>query len=76
MKKLMIGAVVAAVAVLTVYAASTKCRYCGSSSFGSGCSYSPTGKHQHGSGAEKCTWCGSSSTGSGCSYSPTGRHER
>ena len=55
---------------------STKCRYCGSTSYGSGCIHSPTRKHRHGPGGNKCIWCGSTSNGSGCIHSPTGKHEK
>jgi len=55
---------------------STKCRYCGSVSYGSGCYHSPTKKHRHGPGGNKCIWCGSTSNGSGCIHSPTGKHEK
>ena len=54
---------------------STKCRYCGSTSYGSTCIHSPT-KHRHGPGGNKCIWCGSTSNGSGCIHSPTGKHEK
>ena len=54
----------------------TKCKYCGSSCYGSGCYHSPTGKHRHGPGANKCIWCGSTANGSGCYHSPTGKHEK
>jgi DNA invertase Pin-like site-specific DNA recombinase len=49
--------------------------FCGSTSYGRGCSYSPSRTHRHGGGG-RCRWCGSSSMGRGCSYSPTGAHER
>ena len=55
---------------------STKCRHCGSSSYGRGCIYSPNKTHRHGHGGNKCIWCGSTSTGAGCIYSPTKRHEK
>lgn len=53
---------------------STKCRYCGSSSYGSGCIHSPTKKHEHRDDEKHCEWCGSSSYGSGCIHSPTRKH--
>ncbi|WP_407446487.1 hypothetical protein [Fibrobacter sp.] len=53
----------------------SRCRFCGSSSHGSGCSYSPTGRHVHNADSSRCVYCGSSSYGSGCSYSPNGNHE-
>ena len=53
---------------------STKCRYCGSVSYGSGCYHSPTGKHEHRDDEKHCEYCGSSSYGSGCYHSPTKKH--
>ena len=44
----------------------SKCRYCNSSSFGSGCLNSPTKKHEHVGDEKKCEYCNSSSYGSGC----------
>ena len=52
----------------------SKCRYCNSTSYGSGCSYSPHKKHEHTDDERKCEFCGSSSYGSGCSYSPAKKH--
>ena len=52
----------------------TKCKYCGSSSFGSGCPHSPTKKHEHSGDEKKCEYCNSSSYGSGCPHSPTKKH--
>ena len=52
----------------------SKCRHCGSASYGAGCHHSPTNKHRHGPGDGKCIWCGSKSTGAGCHHSPTGKH--
>ena len=54
----------------------TKCRHCGSPSYGSGCIYSPTRKHEHRDDERHCEWCGSTSNGAGCIHSPTGRHEK
>lgn len=51
------------------------CKWCGSSSYGSGCPYSPDAKHKHTSNAKKCRWCGSKSHASGCPYSPNKKHE-
>ena len=53
---------------------STKCRYCGSTSYGSGCIHSPTRKHEHRDDEKHCEWCGSSSYGSGCIHAPTRKH--
>lgn len=52
----------------------SRCRYCDSKSYGSGCSYSPTKKHEHNDDEKACEFCGSKSYGSGCSYSPTKKH--
>lgn len=67
----------AALAVVAVigWVSSTRCRFCGSSSYGSACPYAPYGKHQHRGVAEACEYCGSSSYGSACPYSPGGRHK-
>ena len=60
----------------------TKCKYCGSSSYGRNCSLSPEGKegsgsgygmHVHIPGENKCIYCGSTSTGRNCSLSPVGK---
>ncbi|MBP5544033.1 MAG: hypothetical protein ILM98_08155 [Kiritimatiellae bacterium] len=61
--------------VFTAGDAVTKCRFCGSGSYGSGCPYSPYGKHQHRGVGAMCEFCGSSSYGSGCPYSPYGKHK-
>ena len=53
----------------------SKCKFCGSSSFGSGCYNSPTKNHEHIGIGDKCVYCGSSSYGSGCYNSPTKTHE-
>jgi hypothetical protein len=52
----------------------SKCRHCGSSSYGSGCIHSPTRKHEHRDDESRCEWCGSRSYGSGCIHSPTRKH--
>lgn len=53
----------------------TKCRFCGSSSYGSGCPHSPYGKHQHRGIGAKCEFCGSGSYGNGCPHSQYGKHK-
>lgn len=53
---------------------STKCRYCGSTSYGSTCIHSPTRKHEHRDDEKHCEWCGSTSYGSTCIHSPTRKH--
>lgn len=61
------------------------CIYCGSTSYGSNCTYSNVkgklGKvHVHGhsrgrSGSPKCIYCGGTAKGNNCPYSPSGKHE-
>ena len=68
---------IAATVVVTIFAHEhSKCRYCGSEGYGSGCLYSPTKYHEHRDSMERCEWCGSSSYGPGCLYSPTKIHEK
>ena len=52
----------------------SKCRHCGSASYGAGCHHSPTGKHEHRDDSKRCEWCGSASYGAGCHHSPTNKH--
>lgn len=52
----------------------SKCKYCGSTSFGSSCAYSPNGMHKHETGIGKCVYCGHNPHGQGCAFSPSGRH--
>ncbi len=54
----------------------SKCKYCSSLNYGSGCSYSPTKMHEHSEDEKKCEYCGSLNNGSGCNYSPTKMHEK
>lgn len=54
----------------------SKCKYCGSASYGSGCTKSPTKKHEHIDDEKHCVFCGLASYGSGCMHSPTKIHER
>lgn len=76
MKRIAIFCAVVVAAALTMgNATGTKCRFCGSSSYGSGCPYSPYGKHQHRGVGAACEFCGSTSYGSGCPYSPGVRHK-
>lgn len=64
MKRIAIFCTVVVAAALTMgNATGTKCRFCGSSSYGSGCPYSPGGRHKHGGDGTKCVWCGSGSCG-------------
>lgn len=55
-------------------ASSSKCRYCGSSSYGRSCGNSPNGVHEHIEDSKHCEFCGSTSYGHSCSYSPSGNH--
>lgn len=48
----------------------THCMFCNSTSYGTGCPYSPHKKHVHISSGQKCIYCGSSSIGTGCPYNP------
>jgi len=48
----------------------TKCIYCGSTSHGKPCLFSPTNTHVHMGDSEKCIYCGSKYMGSGCMYNP------
>lgn len=51
----------------------SKCMFCNSSSYGTGCPYSPHKKHVHTDDPLKCIYCGSSSIGTGCPYNPFGK---
>lgn len=52
----------------------SRCVYCGSTNYGSGCRYSPKGIHFHPEDPKHCAYCGSSNYGKGCRYSPDGIH--
>ena len=52
----------------------SRCVYCASTNFGSGCRYSPKGVHMHPDDPKRCTYCGSANYGRGCRYSPDGVH--
>jgi len=52
--------------------ADTSCIYCGSSTYGKPCLYSPTDTHVHMDEPSKCIYCGSPYQGSGCLYNPYG----
>jgi hypothetical protein len=52
----------------------SKCRYCNSTFYGSGCLRSPHKMHEHAGDEKRCEFCGSSSYGSGCLNSPTKSH--
>jgi hypothetical protein len=49
----------------------SRCFYCGSLSYGKGCSYGPGGVHVHLDDPNKCIYCGSQSYGRGCRINPT-----
>lgn len=48
----------------------SRCMFCNSTSYGTGCPYSPHRKHVHTGGLATCIYCGSTSVGSGCPYNP------
>ncbi|MDD4109984.1 MAG: hypothetical protein PHS54_00360 [Clostridia bacterium] len=48
----------------------TRCMFCNSTSYGSGCPYSPHKKHVHITNGQNCIYCGSSSIGAGCPHNP------
>ena len=52
----------------------TKCRHCGSTSYGHGCAYGSNRIHEHRDDEKHCEWCGSSSYGHGCAYGPDRVH--
>ena len=52
----------------------SRCVYCGSTNFGTGCRYSDNGVHYHPDDPKKCSYCGSTNYGKGCRYSPNGVH--
>jgi hypothetical protein len=48
----------------------SKCMYCGSTAYGTGCIYSTHNRHIHSDDPSRCIYCGSLSYGSGCIYNP------
>ena len=52
----------------------TKCRHCGSTSYGHGCAYGSNRIHEHRDDEKHCEWCGSASYGHGCAYGPDRIH--
>lgn len=48
----------------------SKCMYCGSGSYGSGCIFSAQRIHVHVDDPTKCIYCGMMSYGSGCIFNP------
>lgn len=53
----------------------TRCIYCGSPAFGTGCTNSPNKCHCHSTDQSTCMYCGQTVYGSGCRFSPTGKHK-
>ena len=50
----------------------SNCIYCKSTSYGTGCMYSPTNTHVHMDNPGGCIYCGTPSVGSGCLFNPYG----
>ena len=50
----------------------SKCMYCGSASYGSGCIFSAQRIHIHVDDPTKCIYCGMMAYGSGCIFNPHG----
>ena len=48
----------------------SRCMYCGSTSYGSGCIFSSHKTHIHVDDPTKCIYCGMMAYGSGCIYNP------
>jgi hypothetical protein len=48
----------------------TECVYCGSTSYGKTCLFSPNKVHVHTGDPTSCMYCGSKSVGSGCYFNP------
>lgn len=48
----------------------SKCMYCGSTSYGSGCIFSAKHIHVHTDDPTRCIYCGVTAYGSGCIYNP------
>lgn len=53
--------------------ANSQCIYCGSSTYGRPCIFSPTNTHVHMDEPGKCIYCGSTYQGSGCTFNPYGK---
>jgi len=47
----------------------SKCMYCNSTNYGTGCPFSPNKIHVHVDDVSKCIYCGSKNFGSGCPFS-------
>lgn len=48
----------------------SRCMFCNSTGYGTGCPYSPHKKHVHIDDSRKCIYCGSPNIGTGCPYNP------
>jgi len=48
----------------------SRCMYCGSSSYGKGCRFGPKGTHFHADDTTKCSYCSSRDFGKGCRMNP------
>lgn len=48
----------------------SRCMYCGSTSYGSGCIFSPHRTHIHTGDPTRCIYCGMMAYGSGCLFNP------
>lgn len=48
----------------------SRCMFCNSTAYGTGCAYSPHRKHVHITDGNKCIYCGSTSVGMGCPLNP------
>jgi hypothetical protein len=54
----------------SVFSPISRCLYCNSTSYGSGCKFAPKGIHFHPYSQKKCSYCGSTSFGRGCKLNP------
>jgi len=52
----------------------TECVYCGSTSYGRTCLFSPNKVHVHTGDPTSCMYCSSKSVGSGCLFNPYGKN--
>lgn len=50
--------------------ATSKCMYCNTTAYGSGCPYAPHGIHVHIDQPRKCIYCGQAAYGPGCPWNP------
>lgn len=52
----------------TTFKPVSRCNYCNSVSYGTGCRFAPGGVHFHGDDSRKCSYCGSLNYGKGCRF--------